>query len=252
MQPDIPNFEDLDLGEVGELEPLTISANFSVPPSINRYLREYQREGVLFMGKRLTSKRGTILGDDMGLGKTIQSLALFAAVLKKTGTNRDKAVIDARRDFIEDKIRKQREQGEAERGAKDGGSEATTVYYHSTITYPPLLVTSLLAPLFASLIAELKDYLETPHSSAISTQSQSQSTHPDLPPPSPFVPILLVVPASVVDNWGKEFNKWGHFSVVIYRGEDRSNALELATNSTAEGENRRGAKRRAENVSVGN
>lgn len=32
-----------------------------------------------------------------------------------------------------------------------------------------------------------------------------------------MVPILIVVPASVVDNWDYEFTMWGHFSTTVYR-----------------------------------
>ena len=40
----------------------------SVPPSINRFLRDYQREGVQFFYERYCEGRGGVLGDDMGLG----------------------------------------------------------------------------------------------------------------------------------------------------------------------------------------
>ena len=39
---------------------------------INRYLRDYQRDGVCFLFKHFIENTGAILGDDMGLGKTIQ------------------------------------------------------------------------------------------------------------------------------------------------------------------------------------
>jgi hypothetical protein len=38
-----------------------------VPGSINTYLREYQREGVLFFWERYNKGHGGLLGDDMGL-----------------------------------------------------------------------------------------------------------------------------------------------------------------------------------------
>ena len=38
-----------------------------VPGSINTYLREYQREGVLFFWELYNNGRGGLLGDDMGL-----------------------------------------------------------------------------------------------------------------------------------------------------------------------------------------
>lgn len=43
-----------------------------VPYTINRYLRDYQREGIRFMYHNYRRSRGCILGDDMGLGKTVQ------------------------------------------------------------------------------------------------------------------------------------------------------------------------------------
>ena len=43
-----------------------------MPGTINRYLRDYQRDGVCFLYKHYTAGRGAILGDDMGLGKTVQ------------------------------------------------------------------------------------------------------------------------------------------------------------------------------------
>lgn len=43
-----------------------------IPYTINRYLRDYQREGAQFFHGHYVRKSGCILGDDMGLGKTIQ------------------------------------------------------------------------------------------------------------------------------------------------------------------------------------
>ncbi|KAJ8414044.1 hypothetical protein AAFF_G00066420 [Aldrovandia affinis] len=61
----------------------------SVPYTINRYLRDYQREGIKFIYGSYARGRGCILGDDMGLGKTIQVIAFLAATLHKTGTWQD-------------------------------------------------------------------------------------------------------------------------------------------------------------------
>ncbi|XP_033636346.1 DNA excision repair protein ERCC-6-like 2 isoform X2 [Asterias rubens] len=60
-----------------------------VPATINRYLRDYQREGVKFLYQHYKKGEGAILGDDMGLGKTVQVLAFLCAVLGKTGTRED-------------------------------------------------------------------------------------------------------------------------------------------------------------------
>ena len=50
-----------------------------------------------------------------------------------------------------------------------------------------------------------------------------------------MVPILIVVPASVVDNWDYEFSMWGHFRVAVYREERlRSGALDEIRYGAAE------------------
>ncbi|KDN43135.1 hypothetical protein RSAG8_06288, partial [Rhizoctonia solani AG-8 WAC10335] len=60
-----------------------------VPASINRHLRDYQREGVQFFYQRWVEGRGGLIGDDMGLGKTIQTIAFLSAVFQKIGTGSD-------------------------------------------------------------------------------------------------------------------------------------------------------------------
>ena len=71
-----PVFENPKLGPSGELVPLILSSKekdeeiYSVPASINRYLQEYQREGISFLFSRVRQMNGAILGDDMGTGKT--------------------------------------------------------------------------------------------------------------------------------------------------------------------------------------
>ncbi|XP_039736391.1 DNA excision repair protein ERCC-6-like 2 isoform X4 [Pteropus medius] len=61
----------------------------SIPYTINRYLRDYQREGAQFLYGHFIQGRGCILGDDMGLGKTVQVISFLAAVLHKRGTRED-------------------------------------------------------------------------------------------------------------------------------------------------------------------
>nr|XP_023400449.1 DNA excision repair protein ERCC-6-like 2 isoform X2 [Loxodonta africana] len=60
-----------------------------IPYTINRYLRDYQREGAQFLYGHYIQGRGCILGDDMGLGKTVQVISFLAAVLHKKGTRED-------------------------------------------------------------------------------------------------------------------------------------------------------------------
>ncbi|KAM4615933.1 DNA excision repair protein ERCC-6-like 2 isoform 2-T2 [Polymixia lowei] len=69
-----------------------------VPYTINRYLRDYQREGIRFIYGNYTRSRGCILGDDMGLGKTVQVIGFLAAVLHKTGTWED--IVNSRPQFL--------------------------------------------------------------------------------------------------------------------------------------------------------
>ncbi|KAA1466811.1 hypothetical protein DENSPDRAFT_831699 [Dentipellis sp. KUC8613] len=80
-------------------EPFVLDAthHISVPPSLNKYLREYQREGVKFFFERYVQDRGAVLGDDMGLGKTIQVISFLSALMQKTGTARD---VDRRRKYV--------------------------------------------------------------------------------------------------------------------------------------------------------
>ncbi|XP_043914869.1 DNA excision repair protein ERCC-6-like 2 [Protopterus annectens] len=60
-----------------------------IPFTINRYLRDYQREGTKFIYRHYVQRQGCILGDDMGLGKTVQVISFLAAALQKTGTRED-------------------------------------------------------------------------------------------------------------------------------------------------------------------
>ncbi|XP_051759238.1 LOW QUALITY PROTEIN: DNA excision repair protein ERCC-6-like 2 [Ctenopharyngodon idella] len=74
----------------GPSEPFLLSgSDVKVPYTINRYLRDYQREGIKFIYHNYAKSRGCILGDDMGLGKTVQVIGFLAAVLQKTGTWKD-------------------------------------------------------------------------------------------------------------------------------------------------------------------
>ncbi|CAK9784569.1 unnamed protein product [Cutaneotrichosporon oleaginosum] len=61
-----------------------------IPSSINRFLRNYQRDGVEFFYSKYKRGYGGILGDDMGLGKTVQVIAFLSAIMRKTGTAEDK------------------------------------------------------------------------------------------------------------------------------------------------------------------
>jgi SNF2 family DNA or RNA helicase len=44
----------------------TETQTYIIPASINRYLPEFQQEGVDFLCRAITNGKGGILGDDMG------------------------------------------------------------------------------------------------------------------------------------------------------------------------------------------
>ncbi|KAM8793228.1 DNA excision repair protein ERCC-6-like 2 [Eudromia elegans] len=83
-----PNFPDKNLPSPATAFKLSDNGD-CIPYTINRYLRDYQREGVQFLYGHYANKRGCVLGDDMGLGKTIQVISFLAAVLHKKGTRED-------------------------------------------------------------------------------------------------------------------------------------------------------------------
>ncbi|XP_050185849.1 DNA excision repair protein ERCC-6-like 2 isoform X2 [Myiozetetes cayanensis] len=83
-----PYFPDQNLPSPAVPFKLSDNGDF-IPYTINRYLRDYQREGAQFLYRHYADKRGCILGDDMGLGKTIQVISFLAAVLHKKGTRED-------------------------------------------------------------------------------------------------------------------------------------------------------------------
>lgn len=58
-----PSFPDICRPDVG---PLAIDVGISVPASINRFLRPYQRDGVDFFYQKYKAGIGGVLGDDMG------------------------------------------------------------------------------------------------------------------------------------------------------------------------------------------
>lgn len=74
-----PCFPDCNLLSPAVAFRLSDNGDF-IPYTINRYLRDYQREGAQFLWGHYFNKSGCILGDDMGLGKTIQVLFLIVTL----------------------------------------------------------------------------------------------------------------------------------------------------------------------------
>jgi hypothetical protein len=192
-----PDFPNPTFGPFAN-EPMILnnSENFEghqVPASISRFLPDFQREGIQFIYKAISSGNGVVLGDDMGLGKTVQVLSLVAALLGKRGTLQDKRELKKRVRKVKEYIAEKKKRGDTalELGHLSGRERIEE-----------------------DLLKKFKkDILKLPA----------------------MLPILLVVPASVVDNWNYEFKLWGHFRVELYRDElDRTLALESINYGSAE------------------
>ena len=63
------------------------NTKITIPPDIDKVLREYQRDGVKWLAQLSTYGFGGILADDMGLGKTLQVIAFTMSI------KRDKPVL---------------------------------------------------------------------------------------------------------------------------------------------------------------
>ena len=49
-----------------------MSTIMQIPAPLNKYLRDYQQQGVRFLYSHYVHGKGAVLCDDMGLGKTVQ------------------------------------------------------------------------------------------------------------------------------------------------------------------------------------
>ncbi len=57
---------------------------YSVPDSLNKVLRDYQKDGFLWLRTLRHNNFGGILADDMGLGKTLQVLSLLLSIKEQS------------------------------------------------------------------------------------------------------------------------------------------------------------------------
>ncbi|WP_374056814.1 SNF2 helicase associated domain-containing protein [Rossellomorea sp. FM04394] len=64
------------------------SMEFSVPPSLNTLLKDYQKNGYQWMKTLAFYGLGGILADDMGLGKTVQSITFIVSELEEIRTQK--------------------------------------------------------------------------------------------------------------------------------------------------------------------
>lgn len=93
-RPKVPSFPNATEESAPAFDPKAGSSQtkyqtHSVPAPLNKFLRDYQRDGVQFFYERYCENRGGILGDDMGLGKTIQVIAFLAAIMEKHNDAQD-------------------------------------------------------------------------------------------------------------------------------------------------------------------
>lgn len=151
----------------------------TVPASIAKFLRPYQRTGIKFLLKNYVKGQGALLADDMGLGKTLQSIAFLAAVLGKCGD----PLVDRTTPELTplDRIVPV-PPGNATAGNRGTGTCAGG---------------GAVKRGGGRLVAEDDDY----------SPDYSQSA-----------PALIVCPASLIDNWGNEFSRWGTFRIIKLRG----------------------------------
>ncbi|MCI8484208.1 MAG: DEAD/DEAH box helicase family protein [Lachnospiraceae bacterium] len=65
--------------------------DFEVPKSLEKILREYQRQGFLWLKTLCSNGFGGILADDMGLGKTLQIIAFLLSEYEENFSRTDQA-----------------------------------------------------------------------------------------------------------------------------------------------------------------
>lgn len=73
------------------LHPETL--DFDVPPSLERILRDYQKQGFKWMKQLASYGFGGVLADDMGLGKTVQSIAFIVSELANIRASKQPVLI---------------------------------------------------------------------------------------------------------------------------------------------------------------
>lgn len=183
----------------------TVPAAPQVPASINQYLRDYQREGVLFLFQQYAAGLGGVLADDMGLGKTVQTIAFMAALLGKSGTLDDEqlggaqgvAAVAHKSKPVVDKM--------------DSPHKSAQQRGHKTDKdIPPVAEQASGGGLQITNIVNL----------GVNQSGEADQQHlkggTDKDPKGVGVvrqPILVVSPTSVMLNWLKEINTWSSFKV---------------------------------------
>ena len=132
----------------------------------------------------------------MGCGKTVQVLGLLSALFEKTGTGADVWQIQRRQELIRAEVQQQNRDEEA---ALQQGRILNPEHSKSSLILSPKM-------------------------------------QQELQLPARWWPSLIVVPATVMENWQNEIAKFTHFSVACYDGKtkDKDNAVVQLCSGIAE------------------
>jgi SNF2 family DNA or RNA helicase len=164
-----------------------------IPAFVNKNLRPYQRIGALFLYTLYRENRGGILADDMGLGKTIQAIAFISAI---------KGAKESQSAFF---FNPKNKTGNKENSSREPSSD---LFNEEMTENNPIVIDD----------SENEPITSSTKKTSISDKDYKGVTKQ---------PVLIICPASVLENWNKEFSKWCRLRVMIFHGKDRSMALSL-------------------------
>ena len=219
-----PVFKNPKFGPYEPMEPLLLSKDQSelivqVPASLSRYLAPFQKEGVRFMYDCLVRKSGVILGDEMvGFFLYVENVFRCNSSLLRLLSHASSI------DCIETK-------------------------YHIPLSMQgcgkTVQVISLLCGLFnkAGTRKDLEDIRE--RDSLVRKQKLKVQRLRDQAlrigevvdeniegwkqislSLSPWNPVMIIVPPTIMDTWKNAFNMFSHFSVSFYSGKTKTNAID--------------------------
>ena len=191
-------------------EPIVLCENpaAQVPAHIACHLREYQRDGVIWLFEKYRANTGGILGDMMGLGKTVQTAVLLIAIFNKHCTAADVEVSTSRR---------RRAQALASAGPTSTSVPMTSSFLCSSFT---ARVRSAAAA--NNGIGACK---EAPAAVAVAVREEEEEAKG---------PVMIVCPASLVRQWKSELLIWAHFEVGICEGKHKEQVLTSLMNGELE------------------
>ena len=190
-------------------EPIVLCENpaAQVPAHIACHLREYQRDGVIWLFEKYRANTGGILGDMMGLGKTVQTAVLLIAIFNKRCTAADVEVSTSRR---------RRAQALASAGPTSTSVPMTSSFPCSSFT---ARVRSAAAANNGTGACK-----EAPAAVAAAGREEEEAKGP----------VMIVCPASLVRQWKSELLIWAHFEVGICEGKHKEQVLTSLMNGELE------------------